>query len=195
MPFDDGPNVGRFRVTKRVGLRVAPVLEGAEASGAAESYVKVKLVVVLLGWLGCQDKHLKKYAELYHKSLNCEVVLRHTVPAGRLLRRKQWGAVRAAEEMMTLVPLFFPEAKVVVHYFSNGGCFVHRRMLLLQSGHYRQGGGRFCCDPKPPTDEYKFPQLAGTIFDSCPVAADAEAGAKAVSAGLRVSYRRPIGRK
>lgn len=179
MPFEDGPSVGRFRVTKRVGLRVAPVLEGGEAPG-------VKLVVVLLGWLGCQDKHLKKYAELYHKSMNCEVVLRHTVPAGRLLRRKQWAAVRAAEEMMTLIPLFFPDAKVVVHYFSNGGCFVHRRMLLLQNGHYRRGGGRhFCCDPK-----YKFPQLAATIFDSCPVAADAEAGAKAVRAGLRVSFGR-----
>eukprot|EP00624_Nannochloropsis_granulata_P000738 evm.model.NODE_12910_length_10155_cov_26.200590.3 len=187
VPFNDGPNVGRFRVTKRAALRIAPVLEGGEAPRATEIRDKIKLVVVLLGWLGCQDKHLKKYAEMYHKGMNCEVVLRHTVPASRLLRRKQWGAVRAAEEMMTLIPLFFPDAKVVVHYFSNGGCFVHRRMLLLQNGHYRQGGRRrFSCDPKPPADDYQFPQLAGTIFDSCPVAADAEAGAKAVSAGFRV---------
>ncbi|GAB5031947.1 transmembrane protein 53-like [Nannochloropsis oceanica] len=186
VPFNDGPNVGRFRVTKRAALRIVPVPAEGETPRAIESRDKVKLVVVLLGWLGCQDRHLKKYAEMYHESMNCEVVLRHTVPASRLLRRKQWGAVRAAEEIMTLIPLFFPDAKVVVHYFSNGGCFVHRRMLLLQNGHYRQGDARrFCCDPEPPTDDYQFPQLAGTIFDSCPVAADAEAGARAVSARVQ----------
>jgi hypothetical protein len=34
------------------------------------------------------------------------------------------------------IPRYFPNAKVVIHYFSNGGCFVHRRLLLLLNGHY-----------------------------------------------------------
>ncbi len=178
LAFEDGPHVGRFRVTKRAGMTVGPVDQGPAGSH------QVKLIVVLFGWLTCQDKHLYKYAEMYHQSIGVEVVLRHTVPTGKVLRRKQRGVVRAAEEMMALVPVYFPNAKVVVQYFSNGGCFVHRRLLHLLNGHYDRHPHHFY-DGKGPKGTYTFPQLAATIFDSCPAHADASTGAKAVSAALR----------
>lgn len=194
--FEDGPSIGRFRVTKLKGLNICPAIDenGASASSEEENGYKVKFVVLLFGWLTCQDKHLRKYAALYHEHFACKVVLRYTVPAGNVLRRKQSEVVRTAEDIMSLIPLFFPRAKVLVHYFSNGGCFVHRRLLLLLNGHYRQRSRRFCCDRRPPNEEHSFSQLAATIFDSCPAAADAQTGAKALSAALRVSnlnvYRR-----
>lgn len=146
--FDDGERIGRFFVTKRKGMTIAPIASSATAGKdttpaptptaaapvAADSH-SAPLVVVLFGWLTCQDKHLHKYAELYHR-IGCEVVLRHTVPARKVLRRKQRGVVRAGAELIAEIPRYFPNAKVVIHYFSNGGCFVHRRILLLLNGHY-----------------------------------------------------------
>lgn len=74
VPFEEGGRLGRFLVTKRVGL---PLGEGAGHGAAGGSIVDVPVVVFLFGWLTCQDRHLQKYAELYHK-LGFPLVCRHT---------------------------------------------------------------------------------------------------------------------
>ena len=176
--WEDGGRLGRFLVTRRVGLEMGEPATGRGASGG--SIIDVPVVVVLFGWLTCQDRHLKKYAELYHR-LGFPLVLRHTVPPLKVLRQGQRGVVRAAEEMWDLSQTCLRHAQFVVHYFSNGGAFVHWRLLrLLRRRH------RAAADSAPGTTPADlFPNLARTIFDSSPAAADAEAGAKAMSASQR----------
>lgn len=80
--FEDGGRLGRFKVTKRVGL---PLGEAATGHGAAGgSIINVPVVVVLFGWLTCQDRHLKKYAELYHR-LGFPLVLRVGASYSRII--------------------------------------------------------------------------------------------------------------
>lgn len=189
--FEDGGRLGRFLVTKRVGLVMGEPATGHGAAGG--SIVDVPCVVVLFGWLTCQDRHLRKYAELYHR-LGFPLVLRHTVPPLKVLRQGQRGVVRAAEELYELSQTRLRHAKVVVHYFSNGGAFVHWRLLRLLRRRHRAalaaGAPETAALRRPdgapassPAD--LFPNLAATIFDSSPAAADAEAGAKAMSASQR----------
>ena len=115
----------------------------------------------------------------------------------KVLRGGQRGVIKAAAEMVEIAQSRFPRAKVVVSYFSNGGAFVHWRLLRLLKRRHRQQAqankskplqghlqeGLLPSTVSTPAD--LFPQLAATVFDSAPVAADADAGAKAMSASLK----------
>ncbi len=87
LAFEDGGRLGRFLVSKRVGLSLG---EAAGHGAAGGSIVDVPVVVFLFGWLTCQDRHLKKYAELYH-SMGLPLVCRHT---GTCLRAGTEGGKR-----------------------------------------------------------------------------------------------------
>ncbi len=122
--------------------------------------------------------------------ISLSIYTTHTpaVPPLKVMRGGQRGVVRAAEEMYALAQTRFRHAMVVVHMFSNGGAFVHWRLLrLLQRRHrshsHRGGSGSGSGHPSASSSPADlFPNLAATIFDSAPAAADAEAGAKAMSA-------------
>lgn len=86
-------------------------------------------VVLVLGWLGSQDKHLKKYSKIYEdRGL---VTLRYTAPVSALFFRpsKMWGITRGILD--TIDENRLGERPILVHTFSNGGAYCFRYLLSM----------------------------------------------------------------
>lgn len=67
---------------------------------SAAGQLSVRPVAVLFGWVGAQDKHLKKYADLYH-DLGIPTVLRATVPTSVVFSMQSQQEIRKiAEELL-----------------------------------------------------------------------------------------------
>lgn len=81
-------------------------------------------VVLLLGWLGCQDRHLKKYSKIYEdRGL---ITVRYTAPGYALFFRtsKMW---KIADGLLkTLDDHQLQDHPIVIHGFSNGGAYCFR---------------------------------------------------------------------
>ena len=82
-------------------------------------------VVLLLGWLGCQRRNLRRY-EAFYRSLGLDVVLHVASPS---------FVVRAALGLPNPLELkSINELKgstLTVHAFSNGGAFVYEQLIRL----------------------------------------------------------------
>ena len=86
---------------------------------------------------------------------------------------------------------------IFLYYFSNGGCFVHEKLMSkLTSANPRSGSATPTSIPTPastptpaltptPTPTNLPLPIAGNIFDSSPVYLTVDSGAKAVSEGLK----------
>lgn len=133
-------------------------------------------VVMLIGWLGAQDKVLKKYAEMWVAGGVCTV--RGTAPTGALMLGGQ-GTLRAfglllLERAGTLLSSCPSGTSLVVHCFSNGGAFVYEALQRMAAGPARPGA-------EAASLALLRNRLKAEIFDSAPCALRPETGLRAIS--------------
>nr|KYP69236.1 Transmembrane protein 53 [Cajanus cajan] len=120
------------------------------------SLTKSRTVVVLLGWLGARQKHLKKYAEWY-TSRGFHVIT-FTFPMGEVLSYKPGG--KAEQNVHLLVDHLADwldgesEKNLVFHTFSNTGWLTYG--VILE--HFQK------------QDPSVMERIRGCIVDSAPVA-------------------------
>lgn len=114
-----------------------------------------KTVVLMYGWLGAEDKHLKKYANMY-VDLDCTVVYGTTKVTNIMMRNEKGLRTFAMESVKKAAKIIRDMEKadennrstipVVLHYFSNGGAFVADRLQRMiratkdESGRSPRGG-------------------------------------------------------
>lgn len=84
-------------------------------------------VVLLLGWFGCQDKHLQKYSKIYED--RGITTLRYTAPIDALLLRRSKMMNIAGEILRTIEDHQLLDRPILVHTFSNGGVYCLRHIL------------------------------------------------------------------
>ncbi|XP_042400724.1 transmembrane protein 53-like [Zingiber officinale] len=135
------------------------------------SIAKSQTVVVLLGWLGARQKHLRRYADWY-TSRGFHVVT-FTFPMADVINYKVGGKVERDVEALAehLVDWVSEEKgkKLVFHTFSNTGWLTYG--VLLEK--FRE------------QDSSVIGNIKGCIVDSAPVAApDAQVWASGFSAAL-----------
>ncbi|XP_027365941.1 transmembrane protein 53 [Abrus precatorius] len=130
--------------------------ESSALSDSNCSFTKSKTVVVLLGWLGARQKHLKKYAEWYtSKGFH---VITFTFPMGEILSYQPGG--KAEQNVHLLVDHLADwlegenEKNLVFHTFSNTGWLIYGVMLE----HFQE------------KDPSIMERIRGCIVDSAPVA-------------------------
>lgn len=110
---------------------------------------KKEPVVILLGWAGCENRHIAKYSAIYEK--RC-VTVSYTAPNRDIFFRSN-NLCHAAEKLLEIIVDLDLEAHpIFVHSFSNGGGLVYR--WISETIHSKT--------------EFKQIRLAGAIFDSCP---------------------------
>lgn len=84
--------------------------------------------VILLGWAGCQDKHLAKYGTIYSEK-GC-VTLRCTAPLHCLFLRRSKMRHLGERLLDELMDLNLNEHPIFFHVFSNGGAYLFKHVAL-----------------------------------------------------------------
>lgn len=93
-----------------------------------------QFVVVLIGWMDGNDSYLEKYAMMYH-GMGADVVLRRTVRLHEVIGPTFRSFETSAKELVQNLPIRFPNATVIMHVFSGGGCTFYWRLLrMLKEG-------------------------------------------------------------
>lgn len=96
-------------------------------------------VAILLGWLGARMKHLSKYEDVY-LNRNCATICKiASVPHIVLWNQKALRCIvvdvinTASNIIRSLEKIYEFETRVplIIHVFSNGGCFVLEQMMLM----------------------------------------------------------------
>lgn len=126
---------------------------------------------VLCGWVGCQDRFLRKYSELLNEAGYPTV--RSICPKSAIFwpfegRRRAWAA-----DLLRFVDLASgagSERPLVLYAFSNGGAFVAEQVDALVGG------------TAAPFAHLR-PRLAGVAFDSAPAYLLPSSGARALGEG------------
>ncbi|NXD14191.1 TM53B protein, partial [Nothocercus nigrocapillus] len=122
--------------------------ESDKEQGAAQP------VVILLGWAGCQDRHLAKYSAIYSQR-GCAII-RYTAPWRMVFFMESFGIKSLQTPARKLLELLFDYSMenrpVLFHVFSNGGVMLYR--YILEAVHTEQ--------------PFKSLRVVGTIFDSAP---------------------------
>lgn len=102
-----------------------------------------KAVVMMFGWLGAQQKHVKKYADIYVKNLSYTVVYGTAPVTGAITRNKNKLVDAVSEAVQTTASIIKEMEKlgtsgddnvtvpVIVHHFSNGGCYMAEQLSIL----------------------------------------------------------------
>ncbi|GCB61954.1 transmembrane protein 53 [Scyliorhinus torazame] len=134
---------------------------------ANDSGLKEDPVIILLGWAGCQDKHLAKYSNIY-KDQGC-IALRFIAPWRQIFFPGIFDKTlhyTARKLLDLLFDIGMEEHPILFHVFSNGGCMLYRHIVEL------------LCNK---TETY-FNKLnvVGTIFDSAPANRNLQGGIRAL---------------
>ncbi|XP_051868939.1 transmembrane protein 53 isoform X2 [Pristis pectinata] len=137
----------------------------------SDSDLKEDPVIILLGWAGCQDKHLAKYSYIY-KNQGC-VVLRYISPwrqiffPGIFSKNLRYTARKLLD---LLFDIGIEEHPILFHVFSNAGSMLYHHIVALLFDQ---------------TETY-FAKLnvVGTIFDSAPGNRNLQGGVRALNAVL-----------
>eukprot|EP00803_Ostreobium_quekettii_P005072 evm.model.scf_277.4 EVM.evm.TU.scf_277.4 scf_277:25704-30844(-) len=127
-------------------------------------------VVVLMGWLGCEDRHLKKYSDVV-KGMGYSIV-RTTCPSSVCMSYSAAPTTAYAKDVLDfLVASGLDTRRQMVFYiFSNNGAFVWEKVARLLS-----------------TDRYSMlaAHHRGTIFDSGPAYLSTTTAANALSTSVK----------
>lgn len=90
-------------------------------------------VIVLLGWYGCQDKHLAKYSSIYQSK--GFITMRYTLPHDYLFSIKKSSTRDVALKLLeAFFDLGLQENPIFFHVFSNGGGYVYRHITETVNG-------------------------------------------------------------
>ncbi|XP_067928489.1 transmembrane protein 53-B-like [Watersipora subatra] len=106
----------------------APTL-GADAddefNALKGSLQKNETAVMLVGWMGCEDKYLAKYSKIY-ESVGCTTI-RYS-PTNSDIYRGQKTSEVAKKLLDVLIEMNLSDNPVLFHIFSNGGCRLYNAM-------------------------------------------------------------------
>lgn len=155
---------GSFTVSRKVGGSSSPACPP---------------LVVLLGWVGSDDKHVAKYARLAH-DLGVSEVRRATAPTIDVFVTR-WRLVTLARELLEGLCDGTP---AVVLVYSNGGAFVWGEALSL-----------LAADALLPLAQrrYELVNVVGVAFDSAPIGGlDGRASAAAAADVVRGIVQRGL---
>lgn len=142
-----------------------------------DSPVEFRPVVVVLGWLGGQDRHVKKYSDMYCKMGGGRVT---TVRSLCSIEQGVWkmherNAAMAQELLDTLESdAELAGRPVILAPFSNGGCQVIE--FLLRAA--------YSGDKK--AQSFVQNRLAGYVYDSCPV----KVSTHSISTAMSISFKK-----
>lgn len=78
-------------------------------------------VVLLLGWVGCQDRHLQKYSKIYED--RGMTTVRFTAPMVPLFVQRTKILGLAEGVLSTIEDHRLQQRPILVHTFSNGGAY------------------------------------------------------------------------
>ncbi|XP_076441455.1 LOW QUALITY PROTEIN: transmembrane protein 53-like [Babylonia areolata] len=109
-------------------------------------------VVVLLGWAGCKEKHLRKYTPIYEKKGYITLTL--IVPAKTLFFHAYKITDVAHGLLNILAENSLSNNPIIFHVFSNGGSMVYSQLAALINSSNSEKQHRL--------------SVAGVIFDSTP---------------------------
>ena len=133
----------------------------------ADYFIPNRPLVLLAGWLGSKTRHLRLYAKVYER-LGYNVLMRIPSPvmvvlASQGITRKSMGSRRvktatisdmATETIRDILKI--DPSMLIVHVFSNGGCFLWDAME-----------NELKTDSEPPSSSLKR-LTRGIVFDSSP---------------------------
>lgn len=154
--------MSRFRALWKESL-VAPTRPPLACGAQPVSYV--------LGWVNATEKPLQKYANLFH-SLGYPTVLRGTAPAFDAFFRHDRMVALAADLLDELAD----GRPATLVYFSNGGAFIHEKMMNL----LRADAARPLADRR-----YARINIKAFVFDSAPAWLSVTAARRAISEHIR----------
>jgi pimeloyl-ACP methyl ester carboxylesterase len=127
-------------------------------------------VILLLGWLGCEDRFLSKYSKIYEEDGHITIRLIASPVRIMMLSKR-----RLAEDVIILLNSIFnneaPDAGLVIHAFSNGGSLIYEELANSMSA---PGPGRASLRAR----------LRGIIFDSTPARLTFPTAWRALSAAV-----------
>ncbi|XP_071952022.1 transmembrane protein 53-A-like [Antedon mediterranea] len=109
-------------------------------------------VVILLGWVGCLDKHLAKYSAIYQQK--GYGTIRYTAPIKQVFFQGEKLRETAKKILELLFEFGLEECNIFFHVFSNGGGFLYRHITEILHDHK--------------SGELTLLQVKGCIYDSCP---------------------------
>eukprot|EP01147_Barroeca_monosierra_P007512 gene7512-567_t len=162
-----------FQRTKHVATAVSnKSSETLEITKYQSHDGKYAPTAVLLGWVGCEIKHLRKYAAVY-KSLRINTVC-GIMPASYVFHPSSRPATEYSKFVLDTLAAdpYLYKGGLILSPFSNGGCFAFRSMVTLLNS----------------TEHFKKLKDAVVAFvcDSAPCYMTIPAGSKALCASLRV---------
>ena len=137
--------------------------------------------VLLLGWMGAQTKHVKKYQDMYSKADGIITMQAIADPTDVMMYRHDGLLQCGLRALMTLVEKS-PVGPIVVHTFSNGGNFVWNLLVRLMHG-------QDAALPSVTTEQLAClkqvqERLVGEIFDSAPCYMYISSGMAAIDASF-----------
>uniref|UniRef100_A0A8D0DYD9 Transmembrane protein 53 n=1 Tax=Salvator merianae TaxID=96440 RepID=A0A8D0DYD9_SALMN len=142
-----------------------------EGTGAEKGNEYSLPVVILLGWAGCKDRHLKKYSTIYLQK-GC-VVIRYTAPWRLVFFSESLGLRSMQNLAKKLLELLFDyrlETKpLLFHVFSNGGVMLYRYVVELLHA----------------DQQFQHLRVVGTVFDSAPGRKNLRGALRALSIVLK----------
>lgn len=146
---------------------------------------KKKPLIVLLGWVNAQDRHLAKYStELAAHGYSSVRAIQPT-PTGFSAFQSSRDAW--AQQLLARVAADHPHKRVVLYAFSNGGAWVVESTWLLVTAADRLQQlrrTRWRHRYLPQQQQVTLPRIAGIIFDSCPAYMHWAAGMEAIQSTL-----------
>ncbi len=133
-------------------------------------------MAVIFGWVGSNDKLTGKYSQFLHETMGIGHVYRTTAPTVDAFVR-HGRLTGLAEGALELLQQHHKDKPAYLLYFSNGGAFVHEKLLQsLQAGNGKR---------------WPNVSLRGTVFDSAPAHLTVRSASRALTEGIKS----PLARK
>lgn len=149
-----------------------------------------KAVVLLFGWLGAEDRHLAKYANMWADAGAASV--RATASSADImlgnearLRGGGLAVLRAAAPSLAEAP----NATLIAHCFSNGGAFVYEQLRLAMSEAAAGEGSGLSPEDAACLASMRA-RLAAEVFDSCPCYLHLGPGLRAIGTAVPLAAPR-----
>ncbi|KAK3592152.1 hypothetical protein CHS0354_019444 [Potamilus streckersoni] len=102
--------------------------EGSEDE-ESEREIKKEPVVLLLGWLGCEEKHLAKYSDIYERK-GC-ITIRYIAPKEITFFKTELLPTVASKLLDLIQDYNLEDNPIFFHIFSNNGSYVYTNILKV----------------------------------------------------------------
>ncbi|XP_070563310.1 transmembrane protein 53-like [Ptychodera flava] len=148
----EGEEELEFHVTFPPALSPEDDGEEGERDGADLQQERAEPVVILLGWAGCQDRHLAKYSAIYQQQRF--TTIRYSLPMEDTFFRPGKPKEMSLKIIELIFDLGLEDNVIIFHVFSNAGGFLYRGITEVVHD--------------PNTVKQGTIKIGGVIFDSSP---------------------------